>query len=362
MAALGPLWAIMEYDPETYPPGFTVAESSPDFILGQYMRVYDAGPFLINFWRWIDEGDHRIKGKNKEIALRNFIQRIRDKARSKDLGVVFTPPKVVGFRGEFQAAGPAVELRLTGKIWEGHPWEWQQWGDFSRFEVYKGTTPGFPADPAHLLGTTRDYFFRDTAVAAGQDLYYKVRALNVNNAAGPFSAEIKLPGFGLVLTAGVGGTTDPAPGTHMYEPGTVVEVRAIAASQYLFSRWTGDISGPANPIQVTLDSAKSVAANFVRGGVFPPIDFSGEKAVNRSLTQEEIILTLKWKAEPRNLTIVKYRIYLVEGNSRRLLTELDPTATEYRRRGLAKDKASVFGITAVNADGLESAMASVTVQ
>jgi hypothetical protein len=194
VAAISPLWAIMEYDPETYPPGFKVSESSSDFILGQYLRVYEQSPYLINFWRWIDNnGEHRIKGRNKETALREFIRRIRDKGRNKDLAIVFTPPQVVGLSGGRQrTGGTSVELRLSGKIWDGHPWEWREWGDFLHFEIYKGTEPEFPAAPAYLLAATKETLYRDEAVKAGRTYYYKVRAVNIRNTAGPLSKEIKV--------------------------------------------------------------------------------------------------------------------------------------------------------------------------
>jgi hypothetical protein len=364
LAAMSPVWAIMEYDPELYPPGLNIPEGSPEFILAQFMRPYDYGAFLVNFWRWWDDTkEHRIKGMNKEIALRNFIQRIRDKAKSRDLAVVYTPPQVAGLRAEFAAGqAAAVELRLSGKIWDGRKWEWREWGDFLHFEVYRGAEPNFAADAAHLVGTTREYLFRDAAVSAGQVYYYKVRAVNAGNAAGPLSREVKVPGYGLLVGAGAGGTTDPAPGAQMYEPGATATVRAIPNDKFEFSHWSGDASGTANPIQVVMNARKDIQANFVRAGMFPPLNFTGKKVVNRSLSQEQAILVLNWQADPRNKNVAKHRVYLVEGNTRRLLAELDPAATEYSRRGIAKDKAYTFGVTTVNAEGLESLMVTVTVQ
>ena len=364
MAAMGPIWAILEYDAEGYPPAFSVPQSDPNFILNQFLRVYNHGPYLVNFWRWVDSiSEHQIKGMNKEIALRNFVQAIRDKAKSRDLAVVYTPPQVAGLRAEFAAGGAAaVELRLTGKIWDGRKWEWQEWGDFLQFEIFKGTEPNFAADAAHLIGTTREYLFRDAAVSAGQVYYYKVRAVNANNAAGPLSREVKVPGYGLLVAAGVGGTTDPAPGAYMYEPGATATVRAIPNDKFEFSYWSGDASGSANPTQVVMNGRNDIQANFIRAGMFPPLNFTGKKVVNRSLSQEQVILVLNWQADPRNKNVAKQRVYLVEGNTRRLLTEFDPAATEYSRRGIAKDKAYTFGITTVNAEGLESQMVTVTVQ
>jgi len=68
--------------------------------------------------------------------------------------------------------------------------------------------------------------------------------------------------YTLTITAGTGGTTDPSPGTHTYDSGTQVVVKATANSGYEFSNWSGDASGNTNPITITMDSAKSITANF----------------------------------------------------------------------------------------------------
>ena len=66
----------------------------------------------------------------------------------------------------------------------------------------------------------------------------------------------------LTISAGTGGTTDPAPETHLYDYGTQVSVTATASSGYQFSGWSGDASGTTNPITITMDSDKSITANF----------------------------------------------------------------------------------------------------
>jgi len=59
-----------------------------------------------------------------------------------------------------------------------------------------------------------------------------------------------------------GGTIDPAPGTYNYYINSEETVTASANSGYTFSGWSGDASGTTNPIDVTLDSNKSITANF----------------------------------------------------------------------------------------------------
>ena len=190
MAAMSPNWAIMEFDPESYPFGMGIVQSDVPTILNQYMNVYNNHVHLINFYEWLDRGDHQIKGMNKEEALRQFIEKVRDQARSLDLNKVFDPPKVVGLSGAFVPATSHIQLQLTGRIWNGQPWNWKDWGDFIRFQVFRGTDPNFIADSSHLIGTTDTYQHADSSIQAGQAYFYKVKAVNANNVAGPASDSV----------------------------------------------------------------------------------------------------------------------------------------------------------------------------
>ena len=69
----------------------------------------------------------------------------------------------------------------------------------------------------------------------------------------------------LTITAGSGGTTNPSPGTYNYNYGAEDTITATPNSGYTFSGWTGDVpSGQENdnPITITMDSDKSITANF----------------------------------------------------------------------------------------------------
>ena len=74
-------------------------------------------------------------------------------------------------------------------------------------------------------------------------------------------------GYELTISATTGGTTSPSPDTHFYDEGIEVSITATPESGYRFKEWTGDIpSGHENdnPITITMDSDKSVNANFIR--------------------------------------------------------------------------------------------------
>jgi uncharacterized repeat protein (TIGR02543 family) len=68
----------------------------------------------------------------------------------------------------------------------------------------------------------------------------------------------------LTIAAGSNGTTNPTPNIYTYDYGTQVQVTATANSGYEFSGWTGDASGTTNPITITMDSDKSIKANFIK--------------------------------------------------------------------------------------------------
>ncbi len=68
--------------------------------------------------------------------------------------------------------------------------------------------------------------------------------------------------YSLTIFAMGEGTTDPLPGSYVRDPGTQVTITATPDSGYEFSEWSGDASGKTNPITITMDSNKSVTANF----------------------------------------------------------------------------------------------------
>ncbi len=65
-------------------------------------------------------------------------------------------------------------------------------------------------------------------------------------------------------TPAEGGTVTKDPDIALYIPGTVVtlEAKANTASGWSFSGWSGNLSGSINPTTITMDSDKTVQANF----------------------------------------------------------------------------------------------------
>jgi len=165
----------------------------------------------------------------------------------------------------------------------------------------------------------------------------------------------------LTLLSSYGGSTSPAAGEHLCAQGTEVSITAIPDNHFRFSHWSGSVSSSVNPITVTMSSDISIKANFIRN-IYPPVNFTGQKVLNRSLSQAEYINVLSWQPDPNNVNITKYRIYLVEGESRNVLVELNADTDHYWHRRVEKDKQYHFAICAVNDEDREGDSALITVQ
>jgi len=63
------------------------------------------------------------------------------------------------------------------------------------------------------------------------------------------------------------GTVSLNPAGGVYTAGTQVTLTAQANSGYVFSSWSGDLSGTTNPATITMNSNKTVTANFVQQSV-----------------------------------------------------------------------------------------------
>lgn len=61
---------------------------------------------------------------------------------------------------------------------------------------------------------------------------------------------------------GGSGTVSPEEGNHSYTDGAVVSLSATPATGWNFANWSGDISSSLNPADITMNSDKTVKANF----------------------------------------------------------------------------------------------------
>ncbi len=103
-------------------------------------------------------------------------------------------------------------------------------------------------------------------------------------------------------------------------------------------------------------------ATFIPQDIFPPLDFSGTKKLNRGLLHAECLIELSWKANPQNIDIQGYRLFLINGLTWTLLTELGSGTLEYRHRRVDKTKEYRYAIKAFKAGGREGDPAYTKVQ
>ncbi len=73
------------------------------------------------------------------------------------------------------------------------------------------------------------------------------------------------PGTSYTLTTNTNGSgsISVSPNNDSYQSGTQVTLTATTTSDYVFTGWSGDASGSANPLTITMSSNKSVTANFI---------------------------------------------------------------------------------------------------
>jgi len=164
----------------------------------------------------------------------------------------------------------------------------------------------------------------------------------------------------LTIQSSANGTTDPVPGVYAYPLNVVVQVTAVPATYSVFISWTGDATGTANPVSVTMNRDKSIRANFRY--IYAPTA-SGVKVMNRSFSQAEYINILSWQANPANggLDITKYKIYLMNNGTPSFLAEVGADQNQYSHRKAGREKLD-YAIVAAYRGGREGAPAFVTVQ
>ena len=239
---------------------------------------------------------------------------------------------------------------MTGNMTE---WSWD-WHDSNYFGSSPVVDPLGPASGAKRVA--RGGSWQSDASGSRISRRYGVdpgitidllgfRPVRTNNGTSPPSINTPIDTRDWVnLTIIANGTTDPTPGVHPYRRDSVVTVTALTPKDgYLpFSKWTGDATGTANPLSVTMDSDKTITA------VFPPdlSDPDGDGLTNN----DEIVKTetdpAKWDTDgdgfddglevrrgslpldPKSVPGAETSIFMAAGV--RINTELDQT---YRVEG-----------------------------
>ncbi|HNY27895.1 MAG TPA: Ig-like domain-containing protein [Candidatus Sumerlaeota bacterium] len=112
------------------------------------------------------------------------------------------------------------------------------------------TLTATPAVGYHFTGWTGDVTSTTNPLSVAMD---STKTLTAN-----FSINT----YNLTATSAGHGSVSKSPDQPTYNHGTVVTLTATPETGYHFSGWTGDVTSTVNPLDVTMDSTKTVTANF----------------------------------------------------------------------------------------------------
>jgi M6 family metalloprotease-like protein len=112
-------------------------------------------------------------------------------------------------------------------------------------------------------------------------------------------------------------------------------------------------SGAAS--NVFVDGIADAGASFFAAFVNAPSNLTGQRQVNRSLTQSEQVVDLRWSPNPANasLVIAAHRVYRLSDSTWTRVAEVPASQLDYRNRKVPKTS-QTYGVTVVTSDGLES--------
>jgi uncharacterized repeat protein (TIGR02543 family) len=139
-----------------------------------------------------------------------------------------------------------------------------------------------------------------------------------------------------------GGTVTPA-GTTSYFEGKNAQVKATANKGYVFTGWSGDLTGTTNPASIIMNGTKSITANFSLGKtlnapvLLEPADNAAGQAVS---------VTLKWMDTNSSPQETNYRVRIKKAGGIYVYKILPANTMSFLKKGLAKGKTYYWSIRA----------------
>ena len=117
------------------------------------------------------------------------------------------------------------------------------------------------SDQSFTITPDLGYHVNDVLVdgsSVGAVTSYTFTNVTANHA---ISASFAINTYTLTITS-VNGTVTKNPDQANYNHGSTVELTAAPSAGYTFTGWSGDATGSANPLTVTMDGNKNITANF----------------------------------------------------------------------------------------------------
>ncbi len=194
-----------------------------------------------------------------------------------------------------------------------------------------------------VSGITKCPYWREIQVYGGSTGQIQMFSLNINSENGTVLKSSNLSEF---------------------ESGTVVRLTSIPNDGFVFSNWSGDVSGTANPIDIVMDGNKNVTANYsmIITDSTPPIgivnvrDGSGADLTETNIADQ---LTANWDLasdSESGITRYWYAIGTSAGNTNIVDWTSAGNNTQVTRTGLSLISGTTyyFSIRAENGAGLLS--------
>ena len=91
--------------------------------------------------------------------------------------------------------------------------------------------------------------------------------------------------YTLSVSASEGGTVNNTGGTH--NENSSVSITATADAGYEFTSWSGDASGTDNPLTVSMNSNKTITANFIRTQYTLSVGKIGEGTITQEVISSD---------------------------------------------------------------------------
>jgi len=101
----------------------------------------------------------------------------------------------------------------------------------------------------------------DSSSNATNEYAYRIKAFNASNES-PYSAEVLYTTIYYNVSTSVSGQGSVSPASGSFLKETIITLTAIPEQGWEFTHWSGEYSGTINPVSLTVNSDKTITANF----------------------------------------------------------------------------------------------------
>lgn len=207
------------------------------------------------------------------------------------------------------------------------------------FDWVPGSSHSIGVTSPQTGGTGTQYVYSSWSDAGAQ-----THTITVPSSATTYTANFTTQ-YSLTTTANPseGGTVTPA-GTNYYDKDQAVQVQAASNPHYVFTGWSGDLTGTTNPTAITVSGPMSVTANFVSGKTLNAPVLS--EPLNDA-TRQPASVTLKWQDTNSSPQEIKYMIRIKKVGAAFRMYTVAANSTSYVISGLAKAKTYSWSVQAI---------------